>query len=122
MNAPAPAAARRHARRDWADLIDREALDRDIAALRRVHADDDTAFRRNAVERFRDQLDSGRTTAKAWLDADAQGLACATQLARLQDELIRAIHHYVVTYIHPSSGPAEKLAIVAVGGYGRHTL
>jgi [protein-PII] uridylyltransferase len=120
MNAPASIATRRHVRRDWADLIDRGALDRDIAQLRQLHAEDDTAFRRAVVERLRAQLDSGRSLARAWLDADARGLACARQLADLQDELIRAIHHYVVTYVHP--GVREKLAIVAVGGYGRHTL
>ena len=52
------------------------------------------------------------------------GLACATRLAHLEDELLRAIHHYVVTFVYPAQNPtaAERLCVAAVGGYGRGTL
>ena len=99
------------------------SLSADLAALRRLHADD-TAFRKAAVERFRLALDEGRAAARAQLEANGRGRTCAAALSGLEDDLIRAIEAYVVTYVHPAVNPstAERMAIVAVGGYGRGTL
>ncbi|MBV9703851.1 MAG: [protein-PII] uridylyltransferase, partial [Methylobacteriaceae bacterium] len=119
----APASVRHRPRRDSAALSDRDAIARDLERLRAAHEGDEPGFRRAVVELFRAALEAGRGIVKAWLEADGQGLACARQLADLQDELIRAIHDYVIRYVHPPDGvPADPLAIVAVGGYGRGTL
>ena len=105
-------------------IIDREKLDADIAALADQHGNDKNAFRKAAVVRFREALDAGRAMARQILDENGKGLACAGRLSHLQDELIRAIHQYVITYIYPMQNPtaAERLCVVAVGGYGRDTL
>ena len=105
-------------------VIDREKLDADIAALAEQYGKDKDAFRKAAVVRFREALDEGRSIARQILDENGKGLACAGRLSHLQDELIRSIYHYVVTYIYPSQNPsaAERLCVVAVGGYGRDTL
>ena len=105
-------------------IIDREKLDADIAALADQHGNDKDAFRKAAVVRFREALDAGRAMARQILDENGKGLACAGRLSHLQDELIRAIHQYVITYIYPMQNPtaAERLCVVAVGGYGRDTL
>jgi [protein-PII] uridylyltransferase len=121
----APASLRSRTRRDSAALIDRDALAAEIRALRDVHAGDDAGFRRAALERFRGALDAGRERVRTWLEADAQGLDCARQLADLQDAVIRAVHDYVARFVHPpqqGEAAAERLAIIAVGGYGRGTL
>ncbi len=105
-------------------LFDSGKLAADLNALRARQAGDDAAFRQAAVERFQATLASSRLRIQAAFEADGQGRHCAERLALLEDEMIRAIHAYVVTHVYrldnPSSG--ERLAVVAVGGYGRATL
>ncbi|MEP1110143.1 MAG: [protein-PII] uridylyltransferase, partial [Nitratireductor sp.] len=60
----------------------------------------------------------------AMLMKDGGGTACAARLSHLMDEIIRALHGFAVSHVYASKNPsaAEKMAIVAVGGYGRGTL
>ncbi len=103
--------------------LDRLRLDADIAALR-AEQPDDAAFRRAVVERFRSALGDARAAILRDFEADHGGLRCAARLAALQDEVIRSLYDYVVRYVHPLERPsaAERLCVVAVGGYGRATL
>ena len=105
-------------------VIDREKLDADIAALAAQYGDQKEDLRKAAVARFRQALDEGRDIARRILEENGRGIACAQRLSYLEDELIRAIYTYVVTYVYPSPYPsaAERLCVVAVGGYGRDTL
>ena len=105
------------------NLIDGPALARDIAHLRVAHADD-AAFKKACTEVFRAALAGGTDACRRALEDNGRGLSCATQLSQVEDGLIRAIHHYAVTYVHPPAIPAapEPLCVTAVGGYGRGTL
>ncbi len=100
----------------------RQALAPAIASIckrERGHA------RRTAiVELFRSALAEGREIARSRLEARGSGLACARLISALEDELIGAIYDYVVRYVYVVDNPtfAERLAIIAVGGYGRGTL
>jgi [protein-PII] uridylyltransferase len=42
-------------------------------------------------------------------------------IANLTDEIVTAIHHVAITKLHPQHSPSdgERLAVLAVGGYGR---
>jgi len=103
-------------------LFDRTRLRDEIAALHDCAVNCELC-REKVVALFRQALADGRALARAGLEARGSGLACATQLAHIEDELIHAIHAYVVTYIHrPPHARAARLAIAAVGGYGRATL
>ena len=104
-------------------LFDQARVKSELAALR-AKTTDIEAFRKAAVDVFKTQLDDGRALAKAQLEDRGSGLVCATNLSRLEDELIRAIFDYAVTYIHPPASPGDvgRLSIAAVGGYGRDTL
>ncbi len=106
-----------------AAALDRPLLDADIARLRADNAED-AAFRRAVVDRFRAALGEGRAAILGDFAADHGGLRCASRLASLQDEIIRSLYDYVVRYVYPLDRPstAERLCIVAVGGYGRATL
>ncbi|RTL85373.1 MAG: [protein-PII] uridylyltransferase [Hyphomicrobiales bacterium] len=100
----------------------RGALAAPVAEL--CKAEKGHARRTAVVDLFRSALAEGRARARAQLEARRSGLACGRQLSNLQDELIGAIYDYVVAYVYPADNPtfAERLTVVAVGGYGRGML
>ena len=119
------APTRRAARKTEApQVIDRKALDAEIEALARAHAGAPDALRKGALALFRKALDEGHALAREQLESAGRGLDCARALSHLEDEIIRAIHTFVTTHLYPAKNPssAERLAIAAVGGYGRGTL
>lgn len=103
-------------------------LDRDRVARELARLHDETrgaeAFRKAAVDLFLEALTDGHARAKILLESSGRGLACARFLSELEDELIRAIYDCVTRYIYPAQNPssAERMAVCAVGGYGRGTL
>ncbi|MDE2364775.1 MAG: [protein-PII] uridylyltransferase [Hyphomicrobiales bacterium] len=103
--------------------LDRAALSERIAALRE-EIRDDAEFRKAVVELFQQALTDGHARAKIILETVGRGMACAGFLSELEDELIRAIYEFVTRYIYPAQNPssAERMAVCAVGGYGRGTL
>ena len=102
-------------------LIDRAALDARIAEAAQALGGKTPEFRKAAVEAFTAALTEGTAVARAALEANGSGMACGAHLAFLEDELLRAIHACVTTYIHPQTGPT-RLCVAAVGGYGRGAL
>jgi [protein-PII] uridylyltransferase len=123
MSSTSLAQRARFRRSEPAAPLDRATLDHDIAALAEQHRDHADQFRSAVVERFRLALDEGRAQARTRLEQIGSGLDCAQFISRLEDELIGAIYHYVITYVYPTNrSTAERLAVVAVGGYGRGTL
>ncbi|HLH12742.1 MAG TPA: [protein-PII] uridylyltransferase [Methylovirgula sp.] len=104
-----------------AQLFDRAAVGRAIAE---AHASgmgvDD--LRKYALDLFRRNLESGRARVRTLFEATSGGLACATNLAILEDELIQALYDFTVTYLRPPQGKPLRLVVAAVGGYGRATL
>jgi [protein-PII] uridylyltransferase len=85
---------------------------------------DPAALRRRLVPELRRVLDDGRAEVEAALLRDGDGIACVRRLSGLMDGVVRAIHDSVVRHLYPADNPsaAEKLAVVATGGYGRGTL
>ena len=85
---------------------------------------DPTSLRGRLVPELRSILDEGRAEAEAALLREGDGIACARRLSGLMDGIVRALHDSVVRHLYPADNPssAEKLAIVATGGYGRGTL
>ena len=85
---------------------------------------DPTSLRGRLVPELRSILDEGRAEAEAALLREGDGIACARRLSGLMDGIVRALHDSVVRHLYPADNPssAEKLAIIATGGYGRGTL
>jgi [protein-PII] uridylyltransferase len=76
------------------------------------------------LESLKTIVRNARHAAQAALEVDGNGRRCASGLNQFQDELIRLIYDYTVTHVYRATNPseAERMAIVATGGYGRGLL
>lgn len=102
-------------------IIDRRAL---VDALSSGMADakDFSARRRLLAETLRGALADGRAELKRRLEAHpGRGLELAAAQSFLTDQLLRLACDTVVEQLYPLANPtqSERLALVAVGGYGR---
>ncbi|WP_421839735.1 [protein-PII] uridylyltransferase [Novosphingobium sp.] len=100
-------------------IIDRRALADVIAD--RVAAQGDKA-RPAIVELLREALAKGRDElARRLREKPSHGAECAQGQAFLIDQLVRVIHDHVVGHVYRASNRStgERIALVAVGGYGR---
>lgn len=100
-------------------IIDRRKLAEAINAL--VDEKGEGA-RQPIVEQLRDTLESGRAEIARRLEAKpSSGHECTAGQAFLIDQLLRLIHDYVVEHVYPvaNRSKAERLTLIAVGGYGR---
>jgi len=59
--------------------------------------------------------------ARTGSDADRHGRGCAQRLCRMEDEIIRLLYEFTRKHLYPSQNlsEAERMAVVATGGYGR---
>ncbi|MFN4271908.1 MAG: [protein-PII] uridylyltransferase [Aliihoeflea sp.] len=105
------------------EMIDADALRVELTALARKAASTD-ALRASVLARLKQCLADGHHTAETMLREDGGGTACAARLSHHMDEMIRVLYDFVVTHIYQSKNPSssERMAVVAVGGYGRGTL
>ncbi len=109
-----------------AELIDAAALRRELTALTAGSdgAGAAPAVRAQVLALLKQRIAEGRTTAEKMLMEDGGGTACAARLSHLMDEIIRALYDFAATHVYRAKNPssAERMAVVAVGGYGRGTL
>lgn len=84
----------------------------------------DAAARKSALNLLHGAMFRGRLIAQERLQQGADGLDTARLLAAVQDEVIHALYDFTVTHVHRASNPteAERLAILATGGYGRSVM
>ena len=100
-------------------VIDRRAL---ADAVATVVAEKRTTARPQVVELLRGALAAGREEiARRLLEKPSAGNECAAAQAFLIDQLVRVIHDHVITDVYPANNRSsgERLAVAAVGGYGR---
>ena len=105
-----------------APYFDFDALRPEMSELVRSHAE--TAQRAALVERFRNLVEEARAQAKRQLEIDGDGRRCARGLSDFQDALIALAYEIITNHIYRAKNPssAERMAIVAQGGYGRAML
>jgi len=100
------------------EIIDRRALSEALSALA---ADSASPDRDSIVKLLRDALTHGRAEIQARFEGGGSAAHCVAEQCFLIDQLIRTLFDFVDEYIYPAANPTqgEKLAVVAVGGYGR---
>ena len=76
------------------------------------------------LDRLKALVKQARAAARAQLEVDGNGRRCATGLARFQDELVRLLYDYTTVHVYRATNPsdAERMAVIATGGYGRELL
>lgn len=106
--------------------FDADALRRELSELAQKNGGDGSSsdVRQAVLTRLKQVLGTCRDEAREHLNADGKGGTCAKFLSASQDEIIRVLLDFVVHHVYRATNPseAEKLAIVAVGGYGRGAL
>jgi [protein-PII] uridylyltransferase len=76
------------------------------------------------VTALRDVLDQGLDSARDLLKRPRHGLVCAQHLSAVMDGIVGCLHVAATELFYPALNPSqsERIAVVAVGGYGRGTL
>ena len=100
-------------------IIDRRKLAERIATLVEEKGD---GARGDIVTALREALAEGKAEiARRLEEKPSAGYECTAAQAFLVDQLLRTIHDHVVAHVYPvaNRSSAERLAILAVGGYGR---
>ncbi len=105
-------------------IIDRRAL-ADALDTAMANARHGSARRRILVLMLKDALDAGRAeVARRLALHPTAGRAAALAQTFLIDQIIRLAHDVVTDHLYPSGNKSsgERLALIAVGGYGRAEL
>src|SRR6202451_59105 len=106
------------------ELIDSVAIVTDLKALAKTHAGRERELRTAVAQRLKAALTKARKDAEQLLLKDRHGRRCAERLCQVQDEIIHILYEFVGQTLYPPQVPseAERMAIVATGGYGRGLL
>jgi [protein-PII] uridylyltransferase len=100
-------------------IIDRRVIADTLAAL---EGSEPVALRATATGVLKAALDAGREEiGRRLIEHPSRGLEIAAAQAFLVDQLIRLLYDFTTQRLYPVHNPtaAERLTIIAVGGYGR---
>ena len=103
------------------DRFDTPRITAAIDALAATHAGREDVFRAAMAQLLKAEMIAARAVAQAVLLKDRHGRRCAERLCFVQDEIIRILYSAATRHLYRSPVPsgAERMAVVATGGYGR---
>jgi len=108
------------------EIVDGVALRRQMTELTAATGGDGSSsvVREALLHLLKRQLADGHNAAQAMLTVDGGGTACAARLSYLMDEIIASLYEFAASHVYRTKNPsvAERMSVVAVGGYGRGTL
>ena len=103
------------------DVIAANALGGMLAELAAGRAATSPACRRDILAHLKEVLAHGRAEGRRRFEAGASGPATASATAVLVDQILECLFDFASRHVNRTSSPpgAGRLALVAVGGYGR---
>ena len=101
-------------------LFDADAIAAELEELV-PHYEGQKELRIAVAMRLKRALADARKAAEANLLKDRLGLRCAADLCLVQDQIIRVLFQFATKHLYAaeSRSEAERMAVVATGGYGR---
>ncbi|HKB95814.1 MAG TPA: nucleotidyltransferase domain-containing protein, partial [Rhizomicrobium sp.] len=106
------------------ELIDADALRRELTALAKETGDRGT-LRKSGLALIKQAFQDGRDKVKYAVEKEGlPGLPAARALSQLQDSIVQVIYDFATKHVYYAQNPssAERIAVVATGGYGRGEL
>src|SRR6185437_13408289 len=103
------------------ERFDTERITAAVDALAVQHAGREDVFRAALAQLLKAEMTAARAVAQAVLLKDRHGRRCAERLCFVQDEIIRILYAAATRHLYrsPIRSGAERMAVVATGGYGR---
>src|ERR1700748_36042 len=101
--------------------FDTQRITAAVAALAEKHAGREDVFRSNVAQLLKAELGAARDAAQRTLLRHRHGGHCAERLCFVQDEIIRILFEAATQHLYrsPIRSGAERMAVVATGGYCR---
>src|SRR6201990_3301265 len=105
-------------------VVDGHALRARLSAAALDALGDPAEQRRRALDILRQALFRGRMIAKERLENGAGGIETARLLSGVTDEVVAALYAFTTVHVFRARNPTEgeRMAVMAVGGYGRGAL
>ncbi len=103
------------------ERLDTARITAAVDALAAKHSGREDLFRAAMAQLLKAEMIEARAVAQAVLLKDRHGRRCAERLCFVQDEIIRILYAAATRHLYRSPIPsgAERMAVVATGGYGR---
>src|ERR1700674_3876203 len=113
-----------HPPRGAAAVFDACAVAAELKRLGGLHAGRERELRSAVAQYLKGVQATGLAAAERMLREDRHGRLCAERLCFMQDELIRLLFEFAGKQLYRSDNPseAERMAVIATGGYGRGLL
>jgi [protein-PII] uridylyltransferase len=105
-------------------FFDPLAMREKLTQLWRQHDGNSAELRAALLVQLKQLVRDARESARMALEADGNGRRCAKSLSLFQDELIRLLFDFITSHVYRATNPsqAERMNIIATGGYGRGLL
>ena len=106
------------------EVFDANTVAADLGRLAELHTGNERELRLVLSRRLKTALLEGRAAAEQLLIKERHGRRCAERLCFMQDQIIGVLFDFASKQLYPAENPseAERMAIVATGGYGRGVL
>src|SRR3954470_25009931 len=106
---------------DADDRFDTAPISAAVDALAEKNSGREDVFRAAVAQLLKAEMLEARAVAQAVLLKDRHGRRCAERLCFVQDEIIRILYSAATRHLYRSPIPsgAERMAVIATGGYGR---